>query len=255
MLHAVSNVVLHLAAPLAEAGCVKPCAVAGGAAEVRLKDGVAAVGQKLHFLVPAPVIAGGRPTVRVNDKREILAIAAIGDGQVTVDDQPVAGGVLDGLHRRHLGGINPLREVEQLFQLGFLPVADIEQVVGADGLLAVRMEKDAILLLGPVLDVVGHAGQRVVDDRLVFLVILVKPVGLRAVGFVAHPKHLAGLVGHDRRPGRHVKLRMREDHPAQFPLLEVELEQCLLVSIGSGHVEDVGVLSKAQRDDGCAKVT
>ena len=117
------------------------------------------------------------------------------------------------------------------------------------------MEKDAILLLGPVLDVVGHAGQRVVDDRLVFLVILVKPVGLRAVGFVAHPKHLAGLVGHDRRPGRHVKLRMREDHPAQFPLLEVELEQCLLVSIGSGHVEDVWVLSKTQRDDGCAKVT
>ena len=44
MLHTVSNVVLHLAAPLAEAGCVKPCAVASRAAEVRLKDGVAAVG-------------------------------------------------------------------------------------------------------------------------------------------------------------------------------------------------------------------
>ena len=190
----------------------------------------------------------------MDDQREVLAIAAIGDGQEAVDDQPVAGGVLDGLHRRHLGGINPLREVEQFFHLGLLFVADVQQVVGADGLLAVRMEEHAVLLFRPVLDVVGHAGQRVVDHRLVVFVILVEPVNLRPLGLVAHPEHLAGLVGHDRRPRRHVVRRVGEDHPAQFPRLEVVLKQRSLVAIERGDVEDVGVRAETKRLHGGAKI-
>ena len=252
--HAVGDVVLHLAAPLAVTGGAQPGAVAGRAAEVRLEHGVAAVGQKLHLLVPAPVVAGGRPAVRMDDKREVFAIAAIGDGQEPVDDQPVAGGVLDGLHRGHFRGINPLGEIEQFFHLGLLFVADVQQVVGADGLLAVRMEEDAVLLFRPVLDVVGHAGQCVVDHRLVVFVILVEPVDLRPLGLVAHPEHLAGLVGHDRRPRRHVVRRVGEDHPAQFPGLEVVLKQRSLVAVERGDVEDVGVRAETKRLHGGAKI-
>ena len=212
--HAVSDIVLHGSTPLAVSSGEQFVAVAGRAAEVRLKHGVASVGEKLHVGVPAPVVAGGRPAMRVNDQRKVLALTAVGDRQERVNDQPVAGGVLDRLHRRHLGGINPLGEIEQFFHLRLLFVADVQQVVGADGLLAVRMEEDSILFFGPAFDVVGHAGQRVVNHRLVVFIIFVEPVNLPPFGLVGHPEHLAGLVGHDRRPCRYVVRRVGEDHPA-----------------------------------------
>ena len=64
MLHAPGEVVLHLLAPLVVAGVEELLAVAGRAAEVRLQDGVAAVGEELREPSVAPGVAPPGAAVR-----------------------------------------------------------------------------------------------------------------------------------------------------------------------------------------------
>jgi hypothetical protein len=67
VLDAPGDVVLHQVAPLLVAGVEELLAVAGGAAEVGLQDGVAAVGEELRHGVVAPGVARPRAAVRHDD--------------------------------------------------------------------------------------------------------------------------------------------------------------------------------------------
>ena len=62
-----------------------------------------------------------------------------------MNHQPVASGVLNRLHRGHFFRINPLGEFEELFHLRLFFVADIQQVIRTNGLLAIGMEQDEVL--------------------------------------------------------------------------------------------------------------
>ena len=55
------EILLHHLSPLVVAGIEELLAVPGGASEVRLKDGVAAVGEELRDRIVAPGVAGHDP--------------------------------------------------------------------------------------------------------------------------------------------------------------------------------------------------
>ena len=86
--HAVGDVVLHLAAPLFEAGLPEGLAVAGGTAEVHLQHRQAAVGQELDLGVEAPMVAGPGTAVRVDHHGQVLGRRSLGQGQIPMMVRP-----------------------------------------------------------------------------------------------------------------------------------------------------------------------
>ena len=75
-------------------------AIAGRAAVIGLKHGIAAIGEKLGEPVEAPFVARARAAMRHDDGREVLAAAARRQGQIGGDLGAVRGPVGDRLHRR-----------------------------------------------------------------------------------------------------------------------------------------------------------
>ena len=144
--HAIADVVLHLQAPLAEAGFPEAAAIAGRAPEVHLQHAETPVRQELHFGVVAPAVARPGTAVRIDDACQVLRIAASRQRQVAVDGEAVAALVADRLHARHAGLRQRRVQVGQLAQCvrgGVVQVSRARRavVVGGDDelvLIAVR---------------------------------------------------------------------------------------------------------------------
>src|SRR6185295_4792704 len=66
------EVVLHLLTPLAVAGVEETLAITGRSTEVRLQNGVAAVGQELRQAAVTPDVASPGTAVREDDERQVL---------------------------------------------------------------------------------------------------------------------------------------------------------------------------------------
>src|SRR3546814_7397201 len=90
--HRVGEVVLHRGAPLAVTGELEARAVTAGAALVHLQHGVTAIGQQLDFGVEAQLVARAvGAAVRMDDQRQVLAIASGRHGEIAQDDQAAGG--------------------------------------------------------------------------------------------------------------------------------------------------------------------
>ena len=103
----VEQVGVHGLAPLLVGGVQELLAVAGGAAEVHLHDGVAAVGEPLRVRVEAPACRG--PRGRRGRRARAGGFAAFTShrqGQVAVEREAVAG---RERHGAHLGERQPLQ--------------------------------------------------------------------------------------------------------------------------------------------------
>ncbi|MNX22226.1 hypothetical protein D3C86_522050 [compost metagenome] len=188
-LHAVRDVVLHLQAPLPEAGLPEVAAVAGGSAEVHLQHAESSVGQELHLGVVAPAVACPRAAVRVHDAGQVFGVAAGGQGQVAVYGPAVAALITDGPHPRHVGFGNGRIQIGQLGQRvggGVVDVAGTRRavVVGGDDELvfvAVGALDDEIVSAQP-------GGQLLVQG----LGFGIEELVLRLVGLVGgHRQHAA----------------------------------------------------------------
>ena len=97
---AIDEIVVHLAAPLLVAGIEEVFAIAGGAAEIDLQHGVAAVGEPLHGGVVAPGIAAPGSAVHQQHRRQSLEGNPRRRGQVAVNRQAIAALVGNRLHLR-----------------------------------------------------------------------------------------------------------------------------------------------------------
>ncbi len=70
--HPVADVVLHLEAPLLEAGLPEGLAIAGGAPKIHLQHRQTPVGQELDFGVETPVIPGPGAAVGIDHHRQVF---------------------------------------------------------------------------------------------------------------------------------------------------------------------------------------
>ena len=94
----MSSCILRPHSPLP--GVEELLAVAGGAAEIRHQNGVAAIGEKLRQRVVAPVVARPGTAVRNHQRRQILSPRALRQRQISGNLQAVGRLVADRLHRR-----------------------------------------------------------------------------------------------------------------------------------------------------------
>ena len=101
--YGVEQVVVHLAGPLAVAGVEELLAVAGRAAEVDLKHGVAAVREPLRVAGCSPRRrAPHGPAVDEQHRGQLLGGHAGRRRDVAVDLHAIASGEFDRLHLRQL---------------------------------------------------------------------------------------------------------------------------------------------------------
>src|SRR5262249_5216915 len=120
------DVVLHLLAPLLEAGLPELAAVSGRAAEVHLQHGVAAVRQELRLGVVAPLVAGRWPAVWIDDERQVLA-AATRKREIAMNGEAIARPVADRFHLDQLLLVEPRRDFGELGEppgRRFIEIAD-----------------------------------------------------------------------------------------------------------------------------------
>ena len=104
----IGNVILDPGAPLAVSRLLEFLAATARAAEVDLKDGIAAAGEELHVRVEAPIVVRAkRPAMRHDDHREWARLAR-GAGQESEQGLAVPILELEGKGGGHcIGLINP----------------------------------------------------------------------------------------------------------------------------------------------------
>ncbi|GBC80776.1 hypothetical protein HRbin09_02023 [bacterium HR09] len=243
--HTPGDVVLHFFAPLLVAGVQKRLAVAGGAAEVGLQHGVAAVGQKLRHAGVSPEIPRPGSPMGHHHQRQVFGGDALGQGEVGGDFQPVGRAVADGLHRGQVLPGEALADAVLERELFPFPV----KKVGFAG-LGVSGGGDQHELFVP-----GHGGDvdHLARKLLLEVRVHLSPGGIAEVnpGFVfqVHGAHqLIGALGKDR---------LAQIHPSQGVAFNLFLlpggqiqkrkldEVDVFTAVGE-HVHLIPVLAKTQ---------
>ena len=249
-LHAVGDVVLHGASPLLEARLPELLTVAGGAAEVDLEHRRAAVGQKLRLRIEPPTVARAGAAVRDDDQRKVPGRDAEGERQVAVDRQSVARGVLNGLHRRHLGLFEPGRVVRQLRQAVVLPV---EEIGAAARAVPVDPDGGAPLVVVHPRDGDLVARKELLEGVLELPAVLVEEAIVALVRGVDDARdHLALLGGYQ---AGHVHVRVLEDEVLRLVRVGVEgVDGDLVAPEVRGHVEELVVVAEHQGEEGVLEV-
>ena len=154
----IDDVVLDAVAPLLVARVLERAAVAARTAEVHLQHRITAAGEHLCFAVEAPVVARpDRAAMRIDDQRQVLAVAAGRQRQVAVHRLAVAGIDAEGLDAAHALGIQPLAALHQ--ETGGACLA-VEQVQLPRVAVAAHAHHDLVAIARRAGEVHDLAGER-----------------------------------------------------------------------------------------------
>ncbi len=191
-LEGVGDVRLHGLAPLFTAGQPMFHAKTGRAAKIHLQHGIPPACEKLQCGVVAPAVAGPRPAMGMHDGRQVLAVGAWRQGQVTLEHEAVP--CLD-LERPRLGHFFRLDPRAGFRQVAKFPLVEIVQVVhGRLGRGESRDDADGLRLVGAAHGVDG-IGQCLVDAGHRRFPGRVHINGLRLVHHEVHSHDVLGFLG------------------------------------------------------------
>ena len=138
-------------------------AEAGGAAEVRLDDGIAPLRQRLRPIVPALVVAREGPAVRHHHHRQRLRLPSGGEGEDRAHLQPVAALVADRPHRVRRPHAEMLVENRDALQPA---VRGRHEIISAGAIARADMEQEALALVVHRYEPRRPPRQRLVDRLL-----------------------------------------------------------------------------------------
>ncbi len=213
-LHAVGDVVLHQAAPLAIAGEPVRLAVAGRAAELRLQHDVAARREELHEPVELVGIVGLGPAVRQHDQRQVLLAGARRQRQERGNRRTVARRVRPRLDSPecHVGE----RRVRLADDVGG-PLRQVDEVVDGRVRRARDVGEHALRVARAAADLDLPARERARDPAVQRFGLRIEPDdpplgpadrradGAAVVGVADHPVHVVRRILRDDRLPRTVE--------------------------------------------------